>query len=294
MKYLVTGGAGFIGSNLVDELIKLGHSVRVLDNFSTGKKENLNPEANFYQVDIRNLEEINPLFKGADGVFHLAALPRVQESIENPKETNDININGTLNILMAAQKNNVKRVVYSASCAVYGDTDILPSHEEIKPNPKSPYGLQKYVGEEYCKLFSLVHGLETVSLRYFNAYGPRMADTGAYFTVISVFLQQKKAGKPLSITGDGTQTRDFVHVSDIAKSNILAMNNEKIGKGEVINIGSGKHYSINHIASLVGGPTISISPRIEPKNTLADIKKVYKLLNWKPEIELEEGIKELL
>ncbi|NQU83730.1 MAG: NAD-dependent epimerase/dehydratase family protein [Parcubacteria group bacterium] len=294
MNFIVTGGAGFIGSNLVDELIKSGHKVRIIDNLSTGKKGNINPLADFHEIDIRNLDGIQPLFKGAHGVFHLAAVPNVQTSIEKPVETNDINTSGTLNVLVSAQKAGVKRIVFSASSAAYGDPVSLPLSEEMKPNPKSPYGLQKLIGEEYCKLFSEVYDIETVSLRYFNAYGPRMTDEGAYFTVISVFLKQKAGGKLLTITGDGTQTRDFVHVLDIVEANILAMENEKLGKGEVINIGTGKNYSVNHIASLVGGETINLPARIEPHDTLANIERANNLLNWKPTISLEEGINELI
>jgi len=293
-KYLVTGGAGFIGSNLVDELIKLGNEVIVLDNLSTGKKENINPKAKFIKADIRNLEEIRPAFEGIDGVFHLAAMPRVQFSIENPAETNEINVNGVLNVLIASRDAKVKKVVYSASCSVYGNTEVLPTHENIKPNPISPYGLQKYIGEEYCRLFSLIYGLKTVSLRYFNVYGWRMADSGAYLTVIKVFLNQKAAGEPLTITNDGNQTRDFIHIRDVARANILAMQSLSIGKGEAINIGAGKNYSVNQIADLIGGERKYIEPRIEPKHTLADISLAKKLLNWEPREKLEEAIKELL
>ena len=293
-KYLVTGGAGFIGSNLVDELIKIGNEVIVLDNLSTGKKENINPKAKFIKADIRNLEEIRPAFEGIDGVFHLAAMPRVQFSIENPAETNEINVNGVLNVLIASRDAKVKKVVYSASCSVYGNTEVLPTHENIKPNPISPYGLQKYIGEEYCRLFSLIYGLKTVSLRYFNVYGWRMADSGAYLTVIKVFLNQKAAGEPLTITNDGNQTRDFIHIRDVARANILAMQSLSIGKGEAINIGAGKNYSVNQIADLIGGERKYIEPRIEPKHTLADISLAKKLLNWEPREKLEEAIKELL
>ena len=261
-KYLVTGGAGFIGSNLVDELIKLGNEVVVLDNLSTGKKENLNPRAKFIKADIRNLEEIRPAFEGINGVFHLAAMPRVQFSIENPAETNEVNVNGVLNVLIASRDAKVKRAVYSASSSVYGNTEVLPTNENIKPNSMSPYGLQKYIGEEYCRLFSLIYGLETVSLRYFNVYGWRMADSGAYLTVIKVFLNQKAAGKPLTITGDGNQTRDFTHIRDVARANILAMQSLNIGKGEAINIGAGKNYSVNQIADLIGGEKKYIEPPI--------------------------------
>lgn len=294
MKYLVTGGAGFIGSQLVDELIKQGHQVRIIDNFLTGKREYVNPQAELFELDIRNLEAIKPVFQGVDGVFHVAAWPRVQLSIENPKETNDININGTLNVLLAARDAKVKRLVYSASSSAYGDSVSLPLKEEMKPNPKSPYGLQKYVGEEYCKLAALFYGLETVSLRYFNVYGSRMAEEGAYCTVIAVFLKQKREGQPLTITGDGTQTRDFTHVRDVVRANILAMTSDKVGQGKVINIGAGNNHSVNEVAGMIGGQTVNIPARIEPHDTLADNSLAKKLLDWSPEVEFEKGVGELL
>ncbi len=294
MKYLVTGGAGFIGSNLTDALIAQGHDVLVLDNLSTGRQENINPKAAFINVDIRDLEQIKPYFAGIDGVFHIAALPPVQLSIENPAETNDVNVNGTLNVLIAAKDAKVKRVVYSASSSAYGDSKTMPLNEEMKPNPLSPYGLQKYIGEEYCRLFSLLYGMETVSLRYFNVYGPRMAGEGAYLTVIKNFLTQKSRGKPMTITGDGEQTRDFTHVRDVVRANMLAMESANVGAGEVINIGAGKNYSMNQIAQFIGGASMHIAPRVEPKHTLADNSKAKKLLGWTPQENLEEAIKELI
>lgn len=291
--YLVTGGAGFIGSNLSDELIKQGHKVMIIDNLSTGKKENINQAAQFVNADIRNLEEIKPYFNGIDGVFHLAAMPRVQLSIENPLETNDINVNGTLNVLIAAKEARVKRLVYSATSAAYGNAETVPITERESIKPMSPYGLQKYMGEEYCRMFSLLYGLETVCLRYFNAYGPRMADTGAYLTVIKNFLMQKSRGEVMTITGDGEQTRDFVHSRDIANANIKAMESDKVGKGEAINIGAGINHSVNQIAKMIGGAMSYIPPRVEPKHTLADISKAKELLDWEPQEDLEEAIKEL-
>ncbi len=293
-EYLVTGGAGFIGSNLVDELIRQGHQVRIVDNFLTGKRENLNPQAELVEADIRNLEAIKPAFVGMDGVFHIAALPRVQVSIQNPVETNNVNINGTLNVILAAKDAKVKRLVYSASSSAYGDSVTLPLVETMKPNPKSPYGLQKYVGEEYAKLAALFYGLETVSLRYFNVYGPRMANDGAYCTVIAVFLRQRKEGNPLTIFGDGTVTRDFTHVRDVVRANILAMTVGKVGKGDVINIGAGDNHSVQEVAEMIGGKIEYLPPRIEPHDTLADNSLAKELLNWQPQVDFKEGVKELL
>lgn len=294
MKYLVTGGAGFIGSTITDALIEQGHSVTVLDNLSTGKKENINPRATFVNADIRNLTGIVPHFKDIDGVFHCAALPRVQLSIEDPAGTNEINVTGTLNVLIAAKNAGVKRLVYSASCAAYGNAEALPVTEETFIAPLSPYGLQKYIGEEYCRVFSFLYGIETVSLRYFNVYGPRMAGEGAYLTVIKNFLMQKTQGVPMTITGDGEQTRDFVHVRDVVSANIRAMTSTLAGKGESINIGSGNQTSVNEIAAFIGGPSTHIAPRIEPKRIQADITKAKELLAWEPQEDLEKAIQELI
>lgn len=293
MKYLVTGGAGFIGSHLVAALIEAGHEVRIIDNFLTGKRENLHPQAEFFEADIRNLEAIKPAFVGVGGVFHTAALPRVQVSIQNPIETNDVNINGTLNVILAAKEAGVKRLVYSASSSAYGDPISLPLVETMKPNPKSPYGLQKYVGEEYAKLAALFYGLETVSLRYFNVYGPRMADDGAYCTVIAIFLRQRSAGQPLTIYGDGSVTRDFTHVRDVVQANILAMTGEKVGKGEVINIGAGENHSVQEVAEMIGGEISYLEPRVEPHDTLADNNLAKELLGWLPQVNFKDGIEEL-
>ena len=231
--------------------------------------------------------------KGATYVFHLAALPRVQYSIEHPIETHDVNITGTLNVFIAAKEGEVKRVVYSASSSAYGDQKTLPLVETMSPNPKSPYGLQKYVGELYGKVWSTIHGLETVSLRYFNVYGPRLNPDGAYALAIGKFLKQRKEEKSLTIWGDGTQTRDFTHVRDVVRANILAAESKNVGKGEVINVGAGRNFSVNQLAKLIGGKVVHEPPRLEPHDTLADNSLARKLLGWAPEIKLEDGIAEL-
>ena len=292
-KIIVTGGAGFIGSNVVDELVVRGFDVHVIDNLSGGKKEQVNKDATLHVLDITNLESIEKIFDGAKYVFHLAALPRVQYSIEHPTETQKTNVTGTLNVLMAAHKAGVEKVIYSASSSVYGDQDKMPLEEDMKASQKSPYGLEKYIGELYCRLWNEVYGLKTVCLRYFNVYGPRQSDEGAYALVIAKFLKQKREGKPLTITGDGEQTRDFTHVRDVVQANMLAMESQNVGAGEVINIGSGKNYSVNNIAELIGGPVEHIAPRLEPKHTLADILRAKKLLGWQPSVVFEEGIAEL-
>jgi UDP-glucose 4-epimerase len=333
-KVLVTGGAGFIGSHLTDALVNDGHSVVVIDNLSTGKRSQVNKRAKFIKADIRNLKKIKPYFKGVDLVFHLAARARIQPSIKDPVSTFDHNITGTLNVLLAARDAGIKRVVYSASSSSYGDQDTVPLYEEMTPRFKNPYSLSKYVGEEMCRLFSNLYGLETVSLRYFNVYGPRQLLSGAYATVVGIFLKQFKDGKPLTIVGDGGIKRDFTHVSDVVRANILAAQSTKVGRGEVINIGTGKNYSINEVASMILAPpergymlpardfnnprlTGGVIPNIKPETvlasavrenrvayipprpgetrcTLANTSKARQLLNWKPSISLEEGLAMLL
>ncbi len=295
MKYLVTGGAGFIGSNLVDALLAEDNEVIVLDNLSTGRRENLNPKATFIEADITDLGAIKPAFAGVTGVFHVAALPRIPLSIAEPAKTNAANVDGTLNVLIAAKEAGVKRVVYSASSSAYGNQEKLPFTEDMPSNPLNPYGLQKYVGELYARLFVDIYGLETVVLRYFNVYGPRMATEGAYTTVIATFLRQKAAGEKLTICGDGGQTRDFTHVSDAVRANILAMKSEKVGHGEVLNIGAGANHSVNEIAKLVGGETEHCTPRPgEMRHTLADNSHARELLGWEPRVAFEEGIAALI
>lgn len=293
-KVVVTGGAGFIGSNLVDRLLSEGYEVHIIDNLVGGKKENVNPNAVFHNVDICDLEKIKPIIKDSEYVFHLAALPRVQYSIDFPKESSEVNIGGTINVLIASKEGGVKKVIYSASSAAYGDQEIMPLSEDMPTSPKSPYGAQKYIGEILCKQWSDVYGLSTVSLRYFNVYGPRLDPTGAYALVIGIFIRLKKEGKALTITGDGTQTRDFTHVRDVVNANFLSAITQNVGNGEVINIGSGKNYSINKLAEMFNSDVEYLPARLEPHDTLADNSRARKLLAWEPKVSLEEGIEELL
>tara|TARA_B100001027_G_scaffold149391_1_gene104652 strand:- start:1416 stop:2324 length:909 start_codon:yes stop_codon:yes gene_type:complete len=293
MKYIVTGGAGFIGSNLVDLLIDEGHEVHIIDNFSSGKKENCNEKAKYFELDIsdsNNYEDLKKILLGCNGVFHLAALPRVQESIDNPLHFEKNNTLSTINILKACADSNVKRLVYSASSSAYGNTIQLPSKEEDPVNPISPYAMQKYYGEIACRMFANVYGIETVSLRYFNVYGERQSLEGAYALVMCVFARQRLNNEPLTIRGDGEQRRDFTHVKDIAKANILAMHSEMVGSGEVINIGNNDNRSVNQIANMIGGPTINVDPVVEPRETLADNSKAKNLLGWNPTIIIEEWV----
>lgn len=298
MKYLVTGGAGFIGTNLVKKLKVEGHEVVVFDNYAGGKKpERLQDGVEYIEGDIRNLEELNKVMSGVDGVFHMAALPRVIFSVENPLETHNVNVNGTLNVLLSARDNGVKRVVFSSSSSAYGDQpeSAYPLKEDVLiKKPLAPYALHKYIGEHYCRLFSDLYNLATVSLVYFNVYGPYADPEGAYALVIGKFLQQKKNGEPLTIRGNGEMYRDYTHVDNVVKANILAMTKDTVGKGEIINIGNGNPYSVNQLAELIGGPTINI-PEMpgEMKYTKADNTKARKLLGWEPTVGLEEGIERL-
>jgi UDP-glucose 4-epimerase len=293
MKYIVVGGAGFIGSNLVDLLIQEGHQVSVIDNLSTGKEENLNKKAELFTIDISlkdNIVKITEIMDGADSVFHLAALARVQPSIENPHDFNKANVDGTLNILTAARNAKVRRVIYSASSSAYGNAKIFPTPEDHPTDPLSPYGLQKLIGEQYCRVFYHCYGLETVSLRYFNVFGERQSLEGAYKLVMGVFAQQRLEGKPLTITGTGEQRRDFTYVGDVVRANLLASQSQSVGKGEVINIGNGDNRSINQIANLIGGTKVHIEKRLEPEQTLADNTKAKDLLGWTPTTTVEQWI----
>lgn len=292
-KVVVTGGAGFIGSHVADALVERGLDVHVIDNLSTGKRERLNTRAVFHEVDIRNPAALGPIFRGADGVFHTAALARVQPSIQDPRTSHDVNINGTLNVLLAARDAGVKRVVYSASSSAYGDQERLPLTEDMTPRPMSPYALQKLVGEYYCRLFAELYELKTVSLRYFNVYGLRASTDGPYALVIGRFLEQRAQGEPMTIVPDGTQSRDFTHVEDVVRANLLAMDSSNVGRGEVVNIGGGKEHTVLEVARLVGGPTVFIEPRVEPKRTLADTSRAKDLLGWAPAVRFEDGIAEL-
>ena len=291
---LVTGGAGFIGSHLVDALIKKGHKVIVIDNFSTGKKENLNPSTKLYQVDLKDLDKLNPIFKGVDFVFHLAAVPRIMISIKNPASAHQNNLTNTLNALIASKEAGVKKFVYASSTSVYGDQPQLPLKEDMRSNPLNPYAVQKYAGELYCKVFSEIYDLPTTCLRYFNVFGPRQSSEGDYASVIGIFLRQKSEGKALTITGDGKQKRDFTYVKDVIRATMLAAE-KKIRGGEAINIAAGNNYSINKLAEIIGGQTINSPFRPgEIKESLGDISKAKKFLDWEPEYDLESGLQEMI
>ncbi|MCA9358012.1 NAD-dependent epimerase/dehydratase family protein [Candidatus Kaiserbacteria bacterium] len=289
--FLITGGAGFVGTNLAEYLVAHDQNVIVVDNLSGGTDPTRLPDAvTFHQLDIRDTEAFTALCEGVDVVVHLAALPRVQFSIEHPVETHDTNVNGTLSVLEAVRAAGVKRVVYAASSSAYGDQETLPLSTNLTPQPKSPYALQKYIGEEMMRTWSVVYGLQTVSLRFFNVYGKHMDPDGAYALLIGKFLKLAKEGKPLTITGDGEQTRDFTHVSDIVSAMYRAGTVAGVGAGEVFNVGAGSQTSVNEIAAMIGGPVEYVPARLEPKHTMADITETKAALGWEPKVAVADGI----
>ena len=293
-KAVVTGGAGFIGSNLVRALLKEGVEVAVVDNFAAGRIDGRIVEgAIYHEIDILDLSKHLHIFNDVDVVFHLAALPRIQDTIDHPVETAETNVQGTLIVLEAARAGGARKLIFSSSAAVYGDQDALPLSEDLPAQPKSPYGLHKYVGEQMCQLWSDLYGLPTVCLRYFNVYGPGSDPSGAYALVTGRFLDLRRQGKALTVAGDGSNTRDYVHVSDVARANIAAAMNDHVGKGEVINIGSGQETSVAQLADLIGGPIERTEPRLETPRSVADVSRAKELLGWETVTLLEEGIAEM-
>lgn len=291
MKCLVTGGAGFIGSHLVDKLIEQNHKVTVIDNLSAGKKENLNPKAEFYQLDICDFDKIKSLFKGVDFVFHLAAIPRVPVSVADPVNTSRVNILGTVNVFKAGIDAKVKKIIFASSSSVYGDQKKLPLEESMTPNPLSPYALQKLSGEQFAKLFVDLYKVPIVCLRFFNVYGPRIDFNSDYSLVIGKFLKLNTENKPLTIFGDGEQTRGFCYVDDVVEANIKIMESKKIKGGEVINVGSNKSYSINYLSKMIGGEVKYLPPRAgDIRYTQADISLAKKLIGWEPKVNFKDGI----
>tara|TARA_R110000772_G_scaffold53761_1_gene122913 strand:- start:127 stop:1032 length:906 start_codon:yes stop_codon:yes gene_type:complete len=287
-KAIVTGGAGFIGSNLVDKLIDMGVQVTIIDNFSTGKVENINPAAYVWKQDLATVDinDLTEFMKGVDVIFHLAALARVQPSIEQPIPYHNANVTATHNLLAAAKEAEVKKVVFSSSSSVYGNAKV-PTSEEHSLNPMSPYALHKLIGEQYMKLYSDLYNIDTVCLRYFNVYGDRMSLDGAYRLAIPIFASQIKEGKPCTITNDGKQRRDFTHVDDVVSANILTAISEKKFNGEIYNIGNGDNVSINELVDMMGGKKIYGKKVIEPFETLASTAKIDLDLDWKPKGNLK-------
>ena len=297
MKTLVTGGAGFIGSNLVDELILRGHDVVVLDNFSTGRRSNLNHHSKkklkVINIDISGNKPLEKYFKGVQYVVHLAGLADIVPSIENPDKYFKSNVKGTLNIIQAVKKIKIKKLIYAASASCYGIPKKYPTKETDKIQPMYPYAFTKWQAEELIMHWTKIYNFPAISIRFFNAYGPRSRTSGAYGAVFGVFLAQRLANKPLTIVGNGNQTRDFIHVYDLVKAMIKAANSKK--SGTIYNLASGKEVSVNKIAKLIGGKKINIPKRPgESYRSLANIKKIKKELNWKPQINISEGVKDLI
>lgn len=302
MKCLVTGGAGFIGSHLVDALLESGESVVVIDDFSLGSEENLgshadNPKLKIYRRDI--CDSLKDIFasEGISIVFHLAAIPRARYSVMCPAQTHTVNVQGTFNILEHCRIFGIKRFIFSSSASIYGDQEITPLTEDVLPQPVSPYGLQKLISEQYCALFHRLYGLETISFRYFNIYGPRQNPLGDYSCLIPKFISLLANDKRPEIYGDGEQTRDFVYVGDIVRANIsAATTNEKSCFGNVFNVGTGVQLSVNKVmkelVSILGkkiepiyGPSF-----IEPRYSCAEILKIKKHLGWEPKVSFVEGL----
>jgi len=293
-KVVVTGGAGFIGSHLSDALLSAGFEVHAVDNLASGRKEDVPARVIFHETDVLDTDALLPIFKDAHAVFHLAALPRVTFSYDYPVESHRANIDGTFSVLMAARDAHVRRVIYAASSSCYGEQPKQPFTEDMRLNPVSLYSFQKYVGEEYARLFSLNYQLPTASLRFFSVYGPRMRPEGGYALAIPKFLSERAAGRPLPITGDGTNTRDFTHIRDTVAACMLAMESENVGKGEVINVCAGHNVSVNALADMIGGEKEYLAPRHgDAKDTYGDNSLAKKLLGWSPTIQLPEGIAEL-
>ena len=296
MKSLVTGGAGFIGSHLVDALLSKGDDITVLDNFSTGRPENLvhvKDEVELVEADLSLYGTWTKYFKGVDRVFHLAALADIVPSIENPDTYYQANVTGTFNVMKACKEFDIGKVVYPASSTCYGIPDIVPTPESAEIRPQYPYALTKFLGEQIVLHWSHVYGVPSVSTRLFNVYGPRSRTSGTYGAVFGIFLAQKLNKKPFTVVGDGTQTRDFTYVEDVTSALVTAA--ESNLKGEIINIGSDNTYSINLVVELLEGEIVYIPKRPgEPDCTWADISKVKKLLKWSPTVSIEQGIKNLL
>ncbi len=293
-KIIVTGGAGFIGSHLVEALLAEGHRVTVLDNLSTGRRENLShlfsqKNLTFHQVDVADFEKIQPFFKDIDWVFHLAALADIVPSIEQPLHYYRSNVTGTVSVLEASRLAKVKRFLYAASSSCYGIAEVTPTPEEAKIQPQYPYALTKYLGEEAMRHWGKVYNLPSVSLRLFNVYGPRARTAGTYGAVFGVFLAQKLAGKPFTVVGDGSQTRDFTFVTDVVQAFLSAAKSNI--SGEIFNVGSGGTYSVNRLVQLLGGPVVYIPKRPgEPDCTFADTQKIQSALKWEPKVDFDEGV----
>lgn len=299
MKALVTGGCGFIGSHLVEQLVKEGNRVIIIDNLSTGRLLNIEHfkkdfNLQFVEADIANYKDIERYFQGIDWVFHLAALADIIPSIKQPLKYHRSNIDGTINVLESARKNKVKRFIYASSSSCYGIPDNYPTPESSDIRPQYPYAITKNMGEQYVMYWHQIYNLPVTSLRFFNVYGPRSRTSGTYGAVFGVFLAQKLHNRPFTVVGDGTQTRDFTFVTDVVNACIMTAKNDKT-IGQIMNVGSGSTYSVNRLVELLRGEVTYIPKRPgEPDCTFADITKIKKVLSWEPKISFEEGVKVML
>ncbi len=300
---LVTGGAGFIGSHLVEGLLARGVAVRVLDNFATGKRENIShitDKIELLEGDVRNLTTVRSAMRNVDVVFHEAALPSVERSVKNPLESNEVNITGTVNVLLAARDANAQRVVFAASSAAYGNTVQLPKEESMMPEPLSPYAVSKVAGEQYAKIFQQLYGLSTVSLRYFNVFGPRQDPTTQYAGAIAKFISCTLEGKPYPVFGDGEQSRDFTYISNVVDANLLAAE-AKLDSATLMNIAYGKRATLNEIIGMLNELTHQNLPAQylperagDVRHSHANLKRAQEILGYAPKVDLLEGLRRTL
>ena len=291
-KILVTGGAGFIGSHLTERLIALGHEVRVLDNLSQGCRDWVTPSAEFIEGDIADVKTCQAACKNVEAVFHLAAMSKVAPSLDKFEFCTEQNVIGTQNLLIAARDAGVGKVIYSGSSTYYGNGPS-PQRETALPHCLNPYAVSKYVGEQFCEVFTRIYGLPTVTLRYFNVYGARQPSTGLYALVLGIFLDQHRQGRPLTVHGDGSQRRDFIHVSDVVEANLAAWQSKVTGTA--INIGSGQNVSIQELADLISPRQTHLDRRQgDAEETLADITRARDLLGWAPQVAFPDGLARLM
>jgi UDP-N-acetylglucosamine/UDP-N-acetylgalactosamine 4-epimerase len=300
MRYLVTGGAGFIGSHLVEYLVNRGEEVVVIDNFSTGKRENLEPfrsSVELVEGTLLDRDLCAQVVRGADYVLHEAAIPSVPRSISDPVASHEANVTATLNLLIAARDARVKKFVYAASSSAYGDTDELPKHEKMVPRPLSPYAAAKYAGECYCRAFHASYGLPTVALRYFNIFGPRQDPSSQYAAAVAKFISCALSGTAPTIYGDGEQTRDFTYVANAVEANMRACSGDETANGDVFNVGCGDRISVNRLWELISAATATkAQPKYEARragdvrDSLASLEKIERALGYKPVVDLKAGI----
>jgi nucleoside-diphosphate-sugar epimerase len=300
VKVLVTGGCGFIGSNLARALVEGGHDVRVLDNFSTGNRANLAELADDVEIvegELRSYERVHAAVRGAEIVFHQGALPSVPRSVQDPLTTSAVNVEGTLNVLLAARDEGIRRVVFASSSSVYGNSGELPRVETANPDPISPYGVSKLAAERYCVSFSRVYPLETVALRYFNVFGPNQDPGSQYAAVVPRFVTAIAEGRPVEVYGDGEQRRDFTYVANVIAANLLAAEADGVS-GAVLNVGTGRATTVNELATAVGsllGRPVAVEPMPtragDVKDSWADVTRAGQVLGWKPHVPLVEGLR---